>query len=690
MKELEVPLRTEYVGGNADMIVGITGNSLPRVQMFTSHDIQAPWVVGTETSALSTGVEMEYAKRAMGAYVAETCRILKVCCRYSNRHAHGEPVQYTIFVNPLGTDIIDVIDFETYQSDHQYFGYKLEINPDVTLSQDVVLQKGTWLARTPRVMGDYPSYTLGVHANTLTASHPGCIEDSIWLSDEFAAKLMSHGYRKSKFWLNPNDILLMPYGTPDNPRPYPRRGEKVREDGILIAKRKWDPMLAAVECNTLALTEVCGRFDMPITIEPGSEVIDIRVIKNIADESKRMDIAKAELEKDLTDCMHYQRQIVDYYHEIEPSIMVEDERGRKKANGPTRRLTGDAHRIFRTAIARFADRYVREKNKKRVQLGYDLIEEYYVEIITRYDIPFCEGSKLTEMQGGKGVAGKICPVADMPVDSEGNRVHCILSSLAVLRRTNFSRTFAIFINAARRDLQNQLINIYEREGLETAWALLLDFLETVSPIWKDCVESTHPHADDRIALLEELYHNRLNIVIPHETRKMIDEIQRDVLAKYPPHRSQLEITLPNGEKKMTVHKHLVGELYYMRLDKTGKEMSAIASGTYQHFGTIARQPPADRDARYLREHPITFMGESEARHQAAALKKGALAEHHDRANNPTVNSVMVEGIYRADNPFDIPCLVPRDKYPLGNNAGIKLVGSVLASGGVKLTDGEDE
>lgn len=692
MKELEVPLRTEYVGGSADMIVSITGNSTPRVQMFTSHNIQSPYIVGTEPPALSTGVEMEYQRWAMGAYVAETCRILHVARRFSNKQSASEAVQYTIFVNPLGTNIIDVIDFELYRSDHQYFGYQLEINPDVTLSRDVILKKGTWLVRSPRVMGEMPMYSIGVHANAWTASWPGCIEDAIEMSDELADKMLSYGYRINRFLIGPNDVLLLPYGTEDDPRPYPRRGERVRKDGILIAKRKWNPMLAAVQCNTFALTEVCGMFDEPITIEPESEVIDVRVIKNLADDNKRMEVAKRALDADYTDSMHYYRQIKDYYTEIEPTIIAEDSRGRRRGNnaGPAKQLSSKAHNIFNNAIAHFADLYVKEKNKKRSQLGYDLIEDYYVEIVTRYPIPFREGSKMTEMQGGKGVAAKIRPVADMPIDEYGNRVHLIMSSLAVLRRTNFSRTFAIFINAARRDAQQDIIDIYNRDGLGTVWEHLLDFLDTVSPIWRDCVEKTHTTDSDRIKLLEELYYNRLTIIIPHETRKMMDDIQRDVLAKYPPNRSKLELTMPDGSKVLTETEHTVGEIYVMRLDKFGKGMSAVACGTYQHFGTISRQAQADRDKRYLREHPITYMGEAEARHQAAYLPAGTLAEHHDRANNPITNAAIVRSLMTAKNPMDIESVVDRDKIPLGNNSSVRLVNSVLRSGGVMTTTEDPE
>lgn len=689
MNELNVPIRTEYIGGNADQIVQPTMNSQPRVQMFTSHSVQSPYVDGTEPPLLFTGVELEYSRFVMGAKVKDDCRILYIARRFSNSNAiKGDPVQYTIFVNPIGTNLIDVIDFELYQSDHQYFGFNYELNRDVKLSQDAILRKDTWLVKSPKVKGESNIYSIGVHANTVTASYPGCIEDAIEISDEWAELMSSWGYRTSTFRVGPEDILLLPYKVGNELRAYPRRGEFVRDDGILIAKRKWDPMLAAVECNTMALTEVCGRFDDPITVEPGSEVIDVKIIKSYADNHSRMDVAVKSCADDLTDCQHYYKQILEFYASIEPSLPQEDGTGqlkRRQTDGG-KELTPEAHNIITNALARFPDRVTREKSKYRSQMGYMPIDEYYIEITTRYKIPFTVGNKMTDCQGGKGINARIRPVADMPIDEHGNRVHVILSSLAVMRRTNFTRTFAIFINAARRDLQNQLIDIYKHEGLVVAWDLLMEFLDAVSPIWKDCVEKTHVTDQDRVALLEELYYNKLTIAIPHETRKMADEIQNDVLAKFPPTRSKLEITLPNGEKTLTKTEHLVGELYFIRLDKTGKEMSAIASGTSNHFGTITRQSQGDRCKRYFREHGIVWMGEAEAKHQAAYIGGHVLEEHHDRANNPIVKDHIVENIYSAKNPFDIKSIVDRERFPLGNNSGVKLVRSMLKSGGVKLTD----
>ena len=172
MDNLKVPIITEYVGGCADLIVKPDINSQPRVQMFTSHVVQSPYVVGTEPPLLLTGVEMEYAKYVMGAKVKEDCRILYIARRFSNSNAIvGDPVQYTIFVNPIGTNLIDVIDFELYQSDHQYFGFNYELNKDIKLSQDTILRKDTWLVRSPKVQGESDLYSIGVHANTLTASY---------------------------------------------------------------------------------------------------------------------------------------------------------------------------------------------------------------------------------------------------------------------------------------------------------------------------------------------------------------------------------------------------------------------------------------------------------------------------------------------------------------------------------------
>lgn len=686
---LSVPLCTEYVGGCADMIPMVSANSASRIQMYTAHVVQSTKCIGIEPPSTLCGPELEYAKYVTGAKVGENCQIHHIAYRYSNRDLNPEPIEIALFVWLIESRKLDVIIIDTFRSDHQYFGYDLKINKNLPVRQDGFLKKDDWLTRSPGVHSDGVNdiYCTGIHANALTASSMECIEDAISVSDEFAESAAAWGYRRNRFWVSPGEVLLMPYGTVEDPRPFPRRGEFVGKDGVLIAKRKFNPLLAAVECNTLALRETCGMFDQSITIEPGSEVVDIRVIKNPADNSKRMEVATKWLSEEERECQLYYSQILEYYFKIEHQLQVEEVGGRKRRHTDrTYELTGAAHRLFMEAIARFPfdPRIDIDRNKSRLQLHYDVIDEWYVEIVTKYKIPFNEGSKMTEQCGGKGCCAFIRPVKDMPIDKNGNRVHVIMSSLAVLRRTNFTRTFIAFINAARRDNQKKVLDIYESSGLDEAWAYLIAFLETVSPIWAECMADAHPTRDGRLEVLEELYESRLTLVIPHETRKLMDEIQRDVLAKFPPKRTKLIMTNYKGQKEETINEHLVGELYFMRLDKTGKDMSAIAVGTRQHFGTIAKQSPAERDRRYMREHPIAYMGESEARHQGAYLREGVLEEHHDRANNPISAEQAVTKIMMADNPMDIDYLLDRRENPIGNSAAVRLVHSVLNGGGVSM------
>lgn len=676
---VSVPLRTEYIGAVTEYMLVPDGSSGARVQMQGGHMGQAPCIVGNQKRHLFTGVEFEYAKYTFNVTVQESCKVEAVISRYSaGGIGISRPLETVAFVRHIDNPrYIDVIHIPMFQSNHQYFGYDMVLTPaGRNLKKGMILKKGTVLADTPgNIDGEYCN---GTHAATILVSHPGCIEDAVIVSQDLADAMMSYGYKTVVMSFGAQDYPLFPYGSVDNPRIHPAIGEKVREDGILMAKRSWDPLLAGVETSVNALREICGHFDDAVFVDPDAEVVDVRTYK---DDIKRGVMKTSEKIQDM--CQGDVEALATYYERIR-GFYASIRRELKSKHNPIM-LSPAAHVLCRTAIAHKPDEYTHDQSAKRKVFGYDQMDDYRIEVTVKFKIPFDVASKMTDLFGGKGVTGEVRPTEEMPIDEFGNRVHLIMSGNAMLRRTNYNRKFEHYVNAARRDVQTRIVEMIDQNKYEEAWEYLVGFFKGTTSLWLEAIEQSHKTDKERYDLLDELRTQPLRMQIAHNRTEMMCEIEDWIEQYYPPNRSKLMLTMPDGSKKETVDNFIVGDLYVIRLDKTGRDASAISAGKFQHFGTISKQHSRDRNRRPVREHPIKFMGESEARHLEAYVGDNITAEIHDRSNNPIVADEVVKSILMSDTPTNIVEAVDRTKFPLGNNRAMAILYHVLECEGCGFT-----
>ena len=299
-------------------------------------------------------------------------------------------------------------------------------------------------------------------------------------------------------------------------------------------------------------------------------------------------------------------------------------------------------------------------------------------------------SKLTDTMGGKGVAGRVVPTNEMPIDEYGNRVHAILAANAMLRRTNFNRGTQLFLNAAARDHVRRTHPILEEQGTEAAFDYLMDFVDIVTPTWADALRETHPTKAKKLELLKECFaYDGIRLHITPDNVYPPDVVRKNVADKYPPIKSKLTYTNDCGEVETTTDDFLVGKLNLIRLERIGNEYSATATARFQSFGTIARRHASDRTTRPISEKGIRFMGESEYRHLSAHIPTNITAKIHDLSNNPRVCREVVKSILYSDTPTNIENIVDRDKFPLGNNSVLNIIDHIMGCRGFEFVMPEE-
>jgi len=270
----------------------------------------------------------------------------------------------------------------------------------------------------------------------------------------------------------------------------------------------------------------------------------------------------------------------------------------------------------------------------------------------------------------KGVLCDIVKDEDMPVDADGNRAELIMDGLSTIKRMNVSRCMEQYLNACSRDVTKKIqAMVKSGESKEEINNYLMPYYQIVSPRMVDLVSKKGMVTDEHLAAIVEdgiyLWQPTDNEVEPMDVIKQLNE-------HYAPTFGPVTYRGMGGEMKRTANKVLIGSMYIMLLEKTGRNWAGVASSKLSHFGTPAKLTSADRHSQPGRNQPIRF-GESEGRLFVAMVGGRETAELFDRTNNPVVRKVIQERILREAKPTAIESIIDRKKYPSGNGRVLSLI-----------------
>lgn len=687
----------DMTGCTTNLQIFPQGSSGSRVAMQGTHYGQLTPLPLAELRAIFAGPERDYGKYMDDIKVEHTCRVAKVIHRRSRPgyEYRNEILETLVFVQLIDPDSSeerwDVITIPRYKTNHQTFGYELNLTEiGKNISSGKILKKGAILATVNTIVDD--EYCAGVNINTILVSHPMVIEDACVISESAAARMYTWGYTTKRMVIGSKEYPLYLYEDSDgNPAIFPEIGESVREDGILFGKREYDPILAAVEMTGINLTDPCGHFDKCTFVDPESEVVDIKVYRDdlkpkLYDElGNRKPNPKLSTPEGMQEfCDEYADGMSYFYQEIRDFYKSEINVGRY-GDDKARSMTPRAKQVTRFAVADNPKAVDSNLTRFTKQLGVVKNDDYTIEITIRYKIPLTQSGKLTDTMGGKGILAEVRPDHLMPYDDHGVRVDLMMSDNAMLRRTNFNRGFEVYVNAARRGVEQDVRALMDDGKLDEAYKMLIDFTRCINPEWADAIEQTHTSDSKRRDLLDEVYDTNFRLWVPSDNLITMDDIERNVRDNFPPKATPLNIPMEDGSIERTKSNFTIGELYIIRLDKIGRENQALAAGKFQPFGTISKQHSTDKSSRPFNETAIKHTGESETRHQKAFIGGDVCADNHDRSNNPLVADNIIENILSAEVPTNIPHAVDRVKYPLGNNRIMAMNQHIIGCDGIAYT-----
>ena len=652
-----------------------------RLVMFCGHIGQALVIVGANASRITTGAEREYGKYTFKIKMPCDAKIIKIIERYPQTLGSGriaDNPQSTVIYENAETGEYGIVSLVKYKSNHQHFGFAYRYNDNANLlapGQDIA--KGTVIADSPNVKSN-GDYHYGISVPVALMSTPGIIEDGVEVADSLLPKMISKAYETHVLSFGKKGFPLNIHGDLETYKICPDIGERVGDDGLLFAWRKYNPLLAPIQMSptTTMKDRLDPVFDKKVYVRRNARVIDIKVFHERKSNISAMPVGiTAQLEKYRNAQQRYCDVLIGEYEALSRKL------------GKKLKITPEFEQTLVQAYA-----YSGKLDDQRVQRTYraDPLDEWRVEVTIEYDVIPTIGFKLTGRYGDKGVICNIRKEEDMPIDVLGNRALVIMDANSTIKRMNIGRLYEQWINAASRELANEIRVRWSTdqspEQVETLWQRIIRYYQICSPLMYDTITGpnyTQSHLTHVLNVVRDGIHLRMMTDNQPELVDIVEQIR----AEYMPCFQPITYRGNSGRLVTTIKPILIGDMYLMLLEKTGMDWSGVASAKRNHFGITAKLTNADKNSEPGRAQPVREWGEAETRLGSAAtdaLDGNPIAEMIDLSSNPASHRAVCRSIMYANKPTAIHRIIDRNEIPLGNHRALQFINHMNECAGFKF------
>lgn len=671
-------------------------NSSSRKQMFSSHIQQNLVIDKPSIKKIQTGMENEFGKYTFGVRMPENGRILKIFTRFPKQEhsLNGFKLSPESIVFYEGENGIGIFSIKKYCSNHPKFGFQYKKGPAYSkLQPGNYIEKGEIILDSPN-KGPNNEYTYGRELNIAFLNHPAVAEDGIAICSDVLPGFSFHSYEKRVVSWGGDMYPINLYGDETHYKPFPDIGEYVHPHnnakGLLMALRHYDEEMLGVEQSVPALQKLDEVFDeATYTNGEGGRVIDIKIYHvpvrkgdSLCDEMMEQPIKYNDATLDF-----YQR-IYKYYLDLK--------RERKERFV----ITPELQNYIVNTLA------ILNPNIKKLSptlfLTYknETLNEWRAEFTVEYKITPTTGFKLTGLQGDKGTICCILKPEEMPVAANGLRADIIMDGTSTINRMNWSRTYEQYLNGVKYDIELRCLNMLgldkqsadfdiEKKVMNAPHKLINQIADYINS-YHDIV-SPKQGAWMRNLSFEKKRQYILDaltgfLVDYHPSETDIDDVKmlQEIEAKFHPTFDKIKYHNDDGSVEYSNHPVRIGSMYFMLLNKTGNDWSAVANAKTQQNGIISYTSNKDKHATPTKKQAIRFMGESEVRVLLSHAGGYFTADIHDRSNNPTVKKEIVRNLLTTDKPGALVSAIDRNKYPLGYSKPLQILNHLFSCAGFKL------
>lgn len=387
----------------------VSNNSSSRSVMYSNMLSQSvtPNDGSGDENIIQSGLDKQFGDNTFSKKFEHDSIILGVVKRYSGVDIHtcSDTVALTVFFEDMETREVDYIEVPDYFTLHQYFGFKYKWNDDLidNMSVETYVPAGTVIADSPAVK-DNKGYAYGLNTNIAYLSLPEISEDGVIISEEYAKRFNFSIFETRVIEFGEKSFPLNLYGDENNYKPFPDIGEKVKDDGLLMAIRDYD------EHNTIALTSVNDvkdfdpMFDNCTYVKKGSaKVVDIVAYTSPKFKKNVYTNTDNGVMKYVNGLIKYHGDLVDLYEKLESSHYAKTKNYNMSISDKLERLMVDAYMKS-------------NRNAKNIKLVHkrSRLDIFRIEITVQIDMDLHPAYKLTTLAASKGVVVEIRPKEEMP------------------------------------------------------------------------------------------------------------------------------------------------------------------------------------------------------------------------------------------------------------------------------------
>lgn len=661
-------IEAKYLGASSNLNVWENFNSSSRKTMWAaSHSGQRPVVSGTTSRRISAGIEHEYGKYHTGPIMQEHGTIYALIPKYRGHRGHSVNPSTLVVYYAEDTGEYNAVEIKRYHSDHPTFGYKLHLNPEISLSPGTSLAKDTTLAASSNLRNG--EYHMGIEANVAFASHAACIEDGIAVQQQWAKRLCADMIVKRTLSFDMFTVALNIFGDQDTYKSYLGLGERVKSNGVLATTREITPEYAFLEMTKHALgTEL--PTDRSIHVPDDSEIVDISAFEGHVPKGNRLpSVMTQQADEDVAEQSRYFQDILALDKKL------------NRMNHGRLKLGHEFHRRVTAALSDDPNAVPGHRIKRAYRRS--IIKNYRIDFEIVSNLKARIGHKLTDLHGGKAILVHMIAAEDAAYDKFGTMIDIFIDPLTTNDRINPGRTYEQYFNAYSDQVRRQIADM----PYDQAFKHLMTYYRKVSPYHynltgKSCAGD--PVKEQKH--VEHIRRNPIDIVMPSNTKDMgvaqVNKLEEWCPLDYGP----ITYTDLAGNRRQTYDDIIVGSIYMIMLEKIGDDWSTSSVSTNTHFGLPSKINYIDKHSSPVRNQAVRILGESEIRIMLAFMDPVVVKKLLMLSSNPTVVRNTVEKILNYDgNSGALPSL-DIELNALNENRAVQYIKQVLYCYGAVIDD----